>query len=96
MEWLPTMPWNECPRSRGIDAHLPWNAQAETIARPEFETQLSAFYHRLDAALAEDVPALMDQHRGLSSPDAQQGRFQPLLEPNVAAFAKWYARQILS
>ena len=21
------MPWNECPRSRGIDAHLPWNAQ---------------------------------------------------------------------
>ncbi len=69
---------------------------AETIARPEFETQLAAFYHRLDAALAEDVPALMDQHRGLSSPDAQQGRFQPLLEPNVAAFAKWYARQILS
>ena len=26
VEWLPTMPWNECPRSRGIDAHLPWNA----------------------------------------------------------------------
>ena len=27
VERLPAMPWNECPRSRGIDAHLPWNAQ---------------------------------------------------------------------
>ena len=26
MEWPPTIPWNPCPRSRGIDAHLPWNA----------------------------------------------------------------------
>ena len=27
VEWLPTMPWNECPRSRGISAQLSWNAQ---------------------------------------------------------------------
>ena len=27
VEWLPKMPWKECPRSRGIRAHLPWNAQ---------------------------------------------------------------------
>jgi hypothetical protein len=26
VEWLHKMPWNECPPSRGIDAHLPWNA----------------------------------------------------------------------
>ena len=31
VERLPAMPWNECPRSRGIDAHLPWNAQAVTV-----------------------------------------------------------------
>ncbi len=67
---------------------------AETIARPEFAAQLAAFYHRLDAALAEDVPALVNQHRGLSSPDARPGRFQPRLEPNVAAFAKWYSSKI--
>ena len=29
VEWLPTMPWNECPPSRGFDAHLPWNAQVK-------------------------------------------------------------------
>lgn len=69
---------------------------AETIARPEFQAQLAAFYHRLDAALAEDVPALINQHRGLSSPDARPGRFQPRLEPNVAAFANWYAGKILA
>ena len=27
LEWLPTMPWNECPPSRGMSAHLPWNTQ---------------------------------------------------------------------
>ena len=37
------------------------------------------------------IPALVNQQRGLSHPDARQGRFQPLLEPNVAAFARWYA-----
>jgi hypothetical protein len=30
VEWLPTMPWNECPRSRGIGAQLPWNAHGST------------------------------------------------------------------
>ena len=29
VEWLPRMPWNECPRSRGIPAHLPCNAHPE-------------------------------------------------------------------
>jgi phenylpropionate dioxygenase-like ring-hydroxylating dioxygenase large terminal subunit len=68
----------------------------ETVKRPEFEAELAAFYHRLDTALAEDIPALMNQQRGLASPDACPGRFQSRLEPNIAAFAKWYASKISS
>lgn len=63
----------------------------ETVALPEFEERVAAYYLRLDAALAEDIPALVNQQRGLACPDARQGRFQPDLEPNVAAFARWYA-----
>lgn len=63
----------------------------ETVALPDFGIRASAYYDRLDAALAEDIPALVNQQRGLSCPDARQGRFQPDLEPNVAAFARWYA-----
>ena len=63
----------------------------ETVALPDFETRVMAYYERLDAALAEDIPALVNQQRGLSCPDAKQGRFQPDLEPNLAAFARWYA-----
>ncbi len=66
----------------------------ETVALPDFDTRVSAYYERLDAALAEDIPALINQQRGLSCPDARQGRFQPDLEPNVAAFACWYAEQM--
>ena len=63
----------------------------ETVALPDFEERVIPYYERLDAALAEDIPALVNQQHGLTSPDARQGRFQPLLEPNVAAFARWYA-----
>lgn len=63
----------------------------ETMAHAEFEDRATAYYGRLDAALAEDVPALVNQQRGLACPDARPGRFQPDLEPNVAAFARWYA-----
>ncbi len=66
----------------------------ETLALPEAGAKLAAYHDRLDAALAEDIPALVNQHRGLSNPDARQGRFQPLLEPNVAKFADWYARAV--
>jgi len=44
-----------------------------------------------DAALDEDIPALVNQQRGMQSPDARTGRFHAGLEPNVAAFARWYA-----
>ncbi len=67
----------------------------ETIAASEFENKVQAYYHRLDAALDEDIPALVNQQAGLAHPDARQGRFQPELEPNVASFASWYADQML-
>ena len=67
----------------------------ETVAQPDFEEKVAAYYERLDAALDEDIPALVNQQHGLSNPDARQGPFQPLLEPNVANFAQWYAGKML-
>ncbi len=71
-----------------------------TLCFPTSTTQLSDFEHsaryyfeRLLAAIEEDIEALENQQLGLNSPLAQQGRFNPELEPNVASFAIWYARQ---
>lgn len=66
----------------------------ETLETPGVESKLAAYHDRLDAALDEDIEALENQQRGLACPDAQQGRFQPLLEPNVATFARWYAEKM--
>ena len=66
----------------------------ETLAAPGADAKLAAYHSRLNAALAEDIPALENQQKGLAHPDAQQGRFQPLLEPNVASFANWYAKKL--
>ncbi len=66
----------------------------ETVALDDFEARAKHYYHRMDAALAEDVPALERQQAGLTSPYARQGRFAPLLEPNVASFAFWYAERM--
>ncbi len=66
----------------------------ETLALAGVSDRLNAYHDRLDAALAEDVPALESQQCGLAHPDAQQGRFQPLLEPNVAGFGRWYAQKL--
>ena len=43
LECVPTMPWNECPPSRGMSAHLPWNTHhAVTVGlSPEEEASLS-------------------------------------------------------
>jgi len=60
-----------------------------------FEKKIAAYYQRFDAGIEEDIPALVNQQRGLASSDARQGRFQPHLEANVASFAKWYADQWL-
>lgn len=63
----------------------------ETLALPDFREKSAAYLRRMDAALDEDIEALVNQQRGLSCPDARPGRFQPELEPNVAAFARWYS-----
>lgn len=63
----------------------------ETLEAEGADAKIASYYERFDAALDEDIPALVNQHRGLSSSDASRGRFQPLLEPSVAAFARWYA-----
>ena len=67
----------------------------ETLDLEGAQARVTAYHARLDAALAEDIPALENQQRGLASPAAKQGRFQPLLEPNVAKFAAWYAQQMM-
>lgn len=66
----------------------------ETIALDEFEANSKVYYDRMDAALAEDVPALARHYKGLASPFAQQGRFCSDLEPSVANFAIWYADRL--
>jgi len=68
----------------------------ETLDRPGVDAALAAYHTRLDAAIDEDIPALENQQRGLASPDAAQGRFQPLLEAHVARFAAWYAEKLLT
>lgn len=65
-----------------------------TLAVPGAEEKLAAYHARLDAALEEDLEALANQRRGLACPDARPGPFQPLLEPNLIAFAAWYAERL--
>ena len=66
----------------------------DTVALPEFSDRVVHYYKRLDDAIAEDIPALEAQQEGLNSAYARPGRFSPLLEPNVAGFACWYAEQM--
>lgn len=63
----------------------------ESIALPDFVHKSAAYLKRIDAALEEDIAALANQQKGLACPDAVPGRFQPELEPNVAAFARWFS-----
>lgn len=67
----------------------------DLVAQPGFDEKAAHYYDRLDAAIAEDIPALENQQIGLNSPFAMQGRFHPLLEANVAAFARWYAQTLI-
>jgi len=75
----------------------------QTTCFPQTTTNLKKFknlskqyYHRMDAAIEEDIPALENQQAGLRSPYAVQGRFSPLMEANVVSFAKWYANRLLN
>jgi len=65
-----------------------------TMALPDFAERVEHYYERFDVALAEDIPALTQQHAGLKSPFATPGRFS-YLEPSVARFASWYAERLL-
>ena len=59
-----------------------------------FAERAEVYYQRFDVALSEDIPMLEQQHAGMRSPFAKQGRFS-YLEPSVARFAKWYAKRML-
>ncbi len=62
-----------------------------SIQSDGFEARMRHYCERLDTVLAEDLPVLERQQRGLTSPYATPGRFS-WLEPSVASFAAWYAR----
>jgi hypothetical protein len=50
------MPWNECPRSRGTAAHLPWNAHYAVLVgrgRPATRSDFSLTTLSLDCVVAE-------------------------------------------
>ena len=67
----------------------------ETVALPGFGEVAGSYYERFDVAINEDIPVLEQQHLGMRSPFAAQGRFS-YLEPNVARFASWYSERLLS
>jgi phenylpropionate dioxygenase-like ring-hydroxylating dioxygenase large terminal subunit len=67
----------------------------ETVALERFADVAASYYERFDVAISEDIPVLEQQHRGMGSPFAEQGRFS-YLEPSVARFAGWYADRLLS
>jgi len=66
-----------------------------TVAMAGFHEVAESYYERFDVAIKEDIPVLEQQHLGMRSPFAGQGRFS-YLEPNVARFATWYAERLLS
>jgi len=66
-----------------------------SVEQPEFATKLSTYERRMEAGLAEDIPVIEMQQRGLSSSLARAGRYAPGYEPSVHAFHRWIA-QLLS
>ena len=67
---------------------------AESVALSAFENRVIHYYDRIDTALNEDLPFLLQQQIGLKSKFAKQGRFSAL-EPSVAKFAYWYSQRML-
>ena len=65
-----------------------------TMELDNFSERAEVYYERFDVAIDEDIPMLEQQHAGMRSPFAKQGRFS-YLEPNVARFARWYADRLL-
>lgn len=67
---------------------------AESVALNVFEKRVIHYYDRIDTALNEDLPFLLQQQIGLKSKFAKQGRFASL-EPSVGKFAYWYSQRML-
>lgn len=65
-----------------------------SVELDDFAASAAHYYQRIDTAIAEDLPFLIEQQVGLKSRFAQPGRFSAL-EPSVANFAFWYARKLL-
>ena len=65
-----------------------------TVDQDGFAERAEVYYERFDVAISEDIPMLEQQHAGMRSPFAKQGRFS-YLEPSVARFARWYAKRLL-
>jgi len=63
----------------------------QSIDLENFETKVKHYYDRFDAAVGEDCVALKNQQLGLNSPFTLPGRYSVGMEPNVSAFASWYA-----
>ncbi|MEM7209490.1 MAG: aromatic ring-hydroxylating dioxygenase subunit alpha [Pseudomonadota bacterium] len=66
----------------------------EALDLDDFETKVAFYYERFDAAVEEDRIALENQQQGLASPFSKPGPYSPSMEPNVAAFARWYAQRM--
>lgn len=67
----------------------------DTFNAPGFDEKVQRYFERMDAAIEEDIPALENQQKGLTSPDARSGYLCTTHEPAVAAFARWYAGTML-
>ena len=64
-----------------------------SLELPDFDERSEKYCERIDVALDEDIPFLIDQQAGMASPYACQGRFSAL-EPSVGYFACWYAERM--
>ena len=64
-----------------------------STTQADFAARAQPYYRRIDTALEEDLPFLLEQQAGLASPFARAGRFSAL-EPAVGNFACWYAERM--
>ena len=63
-----------------------------SVDQADFAAKLSVYERRMEAGLAEDIPVIETQQRGISSSLARAGRYSPLYEPSVHAFHCWIAQ----
>ena len=75
LECVPTMPWNECPPSRGMSAHLPWNTH-------KLSHNIKTYWDHLhnsaigDEKLSQTIAALKPYIDSLSQIDSDGQEFR--------------------